>query len=61
MCMAVFALVFVGSVLSEEHTNHGPKVPHETADGTHNTAYDHEAVLGMFVVCVYVYVSTGPT
>ena len=49
------ALVLVGAVLSEEHTDHGPRVPHENVDGTHNTAYDHEAVLGVYVcVCVQV-------
>lgn len=45
------ALVLVGAVLSEEHTDHGPRVSHENVDGTHNTAYDHEAVLGVYV-CV---------
>ena len=49
------ALILVSAVLSEEHTDHGPRAPHENIDGTHNTAYDHEAVLGVCVcVCVCV-------
>ncbi|KAK7101034.1 reticulocalbin-2-like [Littorina saxatilis] len=39
-------LVLLGLVLSDEHTKHGPRVPHQSDDGEHNAAFDHEAVLG---------------
>lgn len=39
-------LLLAGNVCSLEHVNHGPHVSHKNADGKHNAAYDHEAVLG---------------